>query len=169
MVSGAPLPQGFQTGKRGCRKQPFTPAEEYSAGMYTVGVRDHIMVAHSRRGEVFGASQGLHGATYVVSVEVEVEELDDHGIVADVGFLRELLRGVLDHLDGQNLDDHRAFEGKPATAECIARQIHRELGRRLPVRAGTTLAVTLEGSPISWARYRAPIRGATIPAESGIA
>jgi 6-pyruvoyl-tetrahydropterin synthase len=135
--------------------------------MYTVGVRDHIMVAHSRKGEVFGAGQGLHGATYVVSAEIEVEELDDHGIVADVGYLRELLRGVLEGIDGKNLDEHRAFEGKPATAELIARHVHRELGRRLPVRAGTTLAVTLEASPITWARYRAPVRGATIPTNEG--
>jgi 6-pyruvoyltetrahydropterin/6-carboxytetrahydropterin synthase len=138
--------------------------------MYSVGVRDHIMVAHSRKGEVFGPLQGLHGATYVVSVEIEVEELDSHGIVADVGLLKEQLRGVLDGLDGKNLDAHQAFEGKIATAEMIARHIHRELGRRLPVRAGTNLLVTLEGSPTTWARYRAPVRGATIPlGEGGVA
>jgi 6-pyruvoyl-tetrahydropterin synthase len=135
--------------------------------MYSVGVRDHIMVAHSRKGEAFGAAQALHGATYVVSVEVEVEELNDHGVVLEVSFLRELLRGVLDAIDYRNLDEHRAFEGKLATAELIARNIHRELGRRIPVRAGTTLSVTLEGSPVAWARYRAPVRGATIPSNEG--
>ena len=135
--------------------------------MYTVGVRDHIMVAHSRKGEVFGASQGLHGATYTVNAEVEIEELDEHGVVLDIGFLRERLRSVLDALDYKNLDQHKAFENKPATTELIARHIHRELGRKLPVVAGTTLSVTLHGSPVAWARYRAPVRGATMPPPQG--
>jgi 6-pyruvoyl-tetrahydropterin synthase len=130
--------------------------------MYTVGVRDHVLVAHSLRGEVFGPAQRLHGATYVVSVEVEREELDEHGIAIDIGFLRAKLREVLDAIDYRNLDDHPAFESGSSTTEHVARYIHRELGRRLPVVAGTTLTVTLDESPAAWARYRAPVRAASV-------
>jgi 6-pyruvoyl-tetrahydropterin synthase len=129
--------------------------------MYTVGVRDHIMVAHSLEGEMFGPAQRLHGATYTVSVEVEREELNPHGVVIDIALLRERLRDVLREIDYCNLDEHPAFDGKPSTTELIARHVHRELGRRLPVIPGTTLTVTLEESPVAWARYRAPVRGIT--------
>ena len=133
--------------------------------MYSVGVRDHIMVAHSLKGEVFGPAQRLHGATYTVCAELEREELDEHGIVIDIAVFRGTLRSVLRELDYQNLDEHPAFAERCSTSENIARHVHRELGRRLPVMAGTLLAVTLEESPVAWARYRAPVRGVTIVAE----
>src|SRR5262245_43060090 len=136
--------------------------------MYTVGVRDHMMVAHSLKGDVFGRAQQLHGATYVVSVEIEREELDEHGIAIDIGFARAKLREVLDDLDYRNLDNHPDFADKPSTTELIARHIHRELGRKLPVAAGTTLIVTLEESPAAWARYRAPVRSSSVrPSSAG--
>jgi 6-pyruvoyltetrahydropterin/6-carboxytetrahydropterin synthase len=125
--------------------------------MYTVGVRDHIQVAHSLPGEVFGAAQRLHGATYAVAVELEREELTDNGIVIEPVSFRRELRVVLDDLDHKNLDEHRAFQGKRSTTELVARHIHRELGRRLPLALSATLTVTLEGSPTTWARYRAPL------------
>jgi 6-pyruvoyltetrahydropterin/6-carboxytetrahydropterin synthase len=130
--------------------------------MYTVGVRDYILVAHSLSGEVFGPAQRLHGATYTVSVEVEREELSRDDIVLDISVLRDELRHVLSAIDYQNLDEHPAFREKRSTTELIARHIHRELGRRLPITAGGTLTVTLDESPVAWARYRAPVRGATI-------
>jgi 6-pyruvoyl-tetrahydropterin synthase len=126
--------------------------------MYTVGVRDHILVAHSLHGEIFGPAQRLHGATYTVGVELEREELTDDGIVIDIAVLRQHLRGVLDDLDYKNLDEHPAFQGKPSSTELIARHIHRELGRRLPLTSGGSLTVTLDESPVAWARYRAPLR-----------
>ena len=132
--------------------------------MYTVGVRDHISIAHSLSGEAFGPAQRLHGATYTVSVEVEREELSSEDIVLDIGSLREELRNVLSSLDYQNLDEHPAFREKRSTAEMIARHIHRELGRRLPITLGGTLIVTLDESNVAWARYRAPVRGATLNA-----
>ncbi|KYF72857.1 6-pyruvoyl trahydropterin synthase family protein [Sorangium cellulosum] len=134
--------------------------------MYTVGVRDHIMVAHSLKGEQFGPAQRLHGATYTVTAEVDREELSPLGQVLETSVLRDCLRGVLAEIDYRNLDEHPAFEGKRSTPELIARHIHRELGRKLPVNAGTALSVTLHESPLVWVRYRAPIRGASImPAE----
>jgi 6-pyruvoyltetrahydropterin/6-carboxytetrahydropterin synthase len=132
------------------------------APMYTVGVRDHIFIAHTLPGEVFGPAQRLHGATYTVSIEVEREELSRDDIVLDMGVLREELRHVLSTLDYQNLDEHPAFREKRSTTELVARHIHRELGRRLPITLGGMLTVTLDESPIAWARYRAPVRGATM-------
>jgi 6-pyruvoyltetrahydropterin/6-carboxytetrahydropterin synthase len=73
--------------------------------MFVVGVSDHIMVAHSLRGETFGPAQRLHGATYDVRVEVLAPELDADGIVVDIGLLRTVLRETLTPLDYQNLDD----------------------------------------------------------------
>jgi 6-pyruvoyltetrahydropterin/6-carboxytetrahydropterin synthase len=130
--------------------------------MYTVGVRDHIMVAHSLHGDVFGPAQRVHGATYVVSAEVEQEELDTHGIVCDIGLLRSRLRAVLDDLDYRNLDDHAGFEPGRSTTELIARYVHRELGRKLPLRPGTMLTVVLDESPVAWVKYRAPIRAVSV-------
>jgi 6-pyruvoyl-tetrahydropterin synthase len=136
--------------------------------MYTVGVRDYILVAHSLAGAVFGPAQRLHGATYTVSVELEHEELSPDDIVIDIGVLRDELRHVLSTLDYQNLDEHPAFREKRSTTELVARHIHRELGRHLPITRGGTLTVTLDESPVAWARYRAPLRGATIaPDEEG--
>lgn len=135
----------------------------YARRMYTVGVRDHILVAHSMKGEVFGPAQRLHGATYAVTVELEREELDEHGIVIDIGVLRAKLREVLDELDYRNLDDHPAFAGHSSTTEHVARHIHRELGRRIAGHASVTLTVTLDESPNAFARYRAPVRGASMP------
>jgi 6-pyruvoyltetrahydropterin/6-carboxytetrahydropterin synthase len=129
--------------------------------MYSVGVRDHIMVAHSLAGEVFGPAQRVHGATYTVSVEIERQELGPDGILCDIGLLRKELRAVLDGLDYRNLDEHPAFPGRRSTTELIARYIHRELGPRLPFIAGVMLTITLDESPAAWARYRAPV-GPTI-------
>jgi 6-pyruvoyl-tetrahydropterin synthase len=130
--------------------------------MYTVGVRDHIMVAHSLKGDEFGPAQKLHGATYTVAIELEREELGPNGIVIDIALLRSRLRGVLSDLDYRNLDEHPAFADHHSTTELLARHIHRELGRRLPAAAGATLTVTLDESPVAWARYRAPIRGTSV-------
>lgn len=126
--------------------------------MYTVGVRDHIMVAHSLPGEVFGPAQRLHGATYTVSAEISREELNDSGIVVDIGELGQKLHEVLAELHYHNLDEHPAFAGKRSTTELIARHVHRELGRRLPVNTSATLTITLDESPVAWARYAAPLR-----------
>jgi 6-pyruvoyltetrahydropterin/6-carboxytetrahydropterin synthase len=130
--------------------------------MYTVGVRDHIMVAHSLPGEVFGPAQRLHGATYTVSAEVAREELNDAGIVVDIALLRSELRAVLAEIDYANLDEHPAFQGRRSTTELIARHVHRELGRRLVFNTGTTLTITLDESPVAWARYAAPIRAGSV-------
>ena len=88
--------------------------------MFVVGVSDHIMIAHSLRGETFGPAQRLHGATYEVRVEVLAPELDADGIVVDIGLLRTVLRETLAPLDYQNLDDLPEFAGENTTTEFSA-------------------------------------------------
>jgi 6-pyruvoyl-tetrahydropterin synthase len=121
--------------------------------MYVVGVSDHIMDAHSLRGETFGPAQRLHGATYEVKVEVLAPELDADGIVIDIGLLRTVLRETLAPLDYQNLDEVPALAGQNTTTEFLCHWIHEALGRRLGPRPDARLRVTLVESPNAWAAY----------------
>ncbi|HEV8346466.1 MAG TPA: 6-carboxytetrahydropterin synthase [Vicinamibacterales bacterium] len=91
--------------------------------MYSITVREHIMIAHSLRGEVFGPAQRLHGATYLVDVELRRPQLDENGIVVDIGRAAETLRVVLAGLTYRNLDDDPAFTGQNTTTEFLARVI----------------------------------------------
>lgn len=91
--------------------------------MYSVTVRDHIMVAHSLKGDVFGPAQGLHGATYVVDVELKRRDLDANGIVVDIGRASDALRRVLADLNYRNLDEVPALAGRNTTTEVLARVV----------------------------------------------
>jgi len=91
--------------------------------MYSVTVRDHIMIAHSFRGAVFGPAQRLHGATFVVDVEFRSPELDENGIVIDIGRATDTLRKILADLNYRNLDDEPAFKGRNTTTEVVAKTI----------------------------------------------
>src|SRR3569832_1119911 len=91
--------------------------------MYTVRVRDHFMIAHSFRGDVFGFAQKLHGATYVVDVEFRSPELDADGIVVDIGLVTEILHKVLGELNYRNLDEEASLKGRNTTTEVLARTI----------------------------------------------
>lgn len=128
--------------------------------MYTVTVSDHIMIAHSLRGEVFGPSQRLHGATYVVDASFRAEHLDPDGIVVDIGLVATQLRQVLDTLDRRNLDDVAPFDKTNSTTEAVARHIADQLAAGAVSGAlgpsGSKLAgiaVTLHESPTAWATY----------------
>ena len=132
--------------------------------MFTVSVRDHVMIAHSLRGEVFGPAQQLHGATYVVEVELRRPELDAHGIVADIGRATSLLGEVLEPLRYQNLDAVPALAGLNTTTEALAKWIHDRLRER--IRAGAlgagsegiqTLRVCLRESHVAWAAFEGPL------------
>ena len=128
--------------------------------MFTVGVRDHVMIAHSFRGEVFGPAQRLHGATFVVDVEFRCAAIDEHGIVVDIGRAHEQLKEALAELNYRNLDELPAFAGRNTTTEFLARHI---LGRvRDAIKAGrlgpggenvTGLKVTLRESHVAWASF----------------
>lgn len=128
--------------------------------MFTVCVRDHFMIAHSFRGEIFGPAQRLHGATYIVDAELGRERLDAHGIVVDIGRARAVLREVLAGLDYRNLDDDPAFAGENTTTEFLAKLVFDRLAAR--IRAGelgetppTRLRVVLRESHVAWAAYEA--------------
>lgn len=128
--------------------------------MYTVCVRDHMMIAHSFRGEVFGPAQRLHGATYVVDVEFRRPELDEDGIVVDIGRAGSALHEVLAALNYRNLDGQSEFSGRNTTTEFLARTVFDRLQQA--IRSGalgpsaaaiTAMRVTLHESHVAWAAY----------------
>lgn len=128
--------------------------------MYSVGVRDHIMIAHSLEGAVFGPAQRLHGATYVVDLELRRAALDAHGIVVDIGRAGELLRSVLGGLNYRNLDEDSAFAGRNTTTEILARVIFDRVAEHIGAgalgpgsEALCAMKVTLNESHIAWAAY----------------
>lgn len=132
--------------------------------MFTVSVRDHVMIAHSLRGAVFGPAQQLHGATYVVEIELRRPELDANGIVADIGRATSLLSEVLDPLRYQNLDAVPALAALNTTTEALAKWIHDRLRERIgagalgPGAEGIkTLRITLRESHVAWAAYEGPL------------
>ena len=114
--------------------------------MYSVTVADHMMVAHSLRGEAFGPAQALHGATYVVEATFRRDDLDPDGIVVDIGLAAAALRDVVGALSYRNLDDDPAFAGVNTTTEVLARHVADELADRL---ADGTLGPTPPASPRS--------------------
>src|SRR5882724_8238622 len=91
--------------------------------MYTVRVRDHFMIAHSFRGEVFGPAQKLHGATYVIDVEFRSTSLDETGIVVDIGLATDAVHKILNELNYKNLDDDPSLKGRYSTTEVLARTV----------------------------------------------
>jgi 6-pyruvoyltetrahydropterin/6-carboxytetrahydropterin synthase len=91
--------------------------------MYSVTVRDHMMIAHSFRGEVFGPAERLHGATYVVDVEFRRPDLDTSGIVVDIGRAGAVLKGALSEINYRNLDELPVFSGRNTTTEVLARWV----------------------------------------------
>jgi 6-pyruvoyl-tetrahydropterin synthase len=132
--------------------------------MFEVTVSDHIMVAHSLRGEVFGPAQALHGATYVVEASFARADLDADGIVLDIGRATEALAAVLADLAYRNLDEVESLAGLNTTTEVLCREIADRLCARvhdgsLGATAGdlTRVRVTLRETPTAWASYeRAP-------------
>jgi 6-pyruvoyl-tetrahydropterin synthase len=128
--------------------------------MFSVTVRDHMMVAHSFRGEVFGPAQRLHGATFLVDATFRRADLDADGIVVDIAAAAGELNAVVAELNLRNLDDEPAFAGTNTTTEVLARAIADRLAERALAGAlgagGRELAgvtVTLHESHIAWASY----------------
>ena len=113
--------------------------------MFSVTVRDHMMIAHSLHGEAFGPAQALHGATYVVDATFRRAELDADGIVLDIGRATEELRGVVSELNYRNLDDEPALAGMNTTTEVLARLIADRLAERAHAGALGEAARTLDG------------------------
>ena len=126
---------------------------------YSVTVRDHMMIAHSFTGEMFGPAQRLHGATFVVDATFRAAALDADGVVVDIGRASDALRGILSSLSYRNLDDEPEFAGVNTTTERLCSVIAERLvdaardgglgGRR----ALTAIEVTLHESHIAWASF----------------
>lgn len=132
--------------------------------MYTVCVRDHLMIAHSFRGETFGPAQRLHGATYVVDLELRRPDLDPDGVVVDIARAGACLREVLGELNYRNLDELPEFAGRNTTTEFLAREIFDRVAARIeegqmgPNAAGLdSMRVTLHESPVAWASYEGSV------------
>jgi 6-pyruvoyl-tetrahydropterin synthase len=132
--------------------------------VFSVTVRDHMMIAHSFRGEVFGPAQRLHGATYVVDATFRRAALDADNIVVDIGRAAQELHAVMTELSYRNLDEEPAFAGMNTSTEALARVVADRLADR--VRAGALgdagreldgLIVTLHESHIAWASYERPL------------
>jgi 6-pyruvoyl-tetrahydropterin synthase len=132
--------------------------------VFSVNVRDHMMIAHSLRGETFGPAQRLHGATYVVDATFRRAALDADDIVIDIGLASEALRVVLAELTYRNLDDEPALAGMNTTTEVLARLIADRLADLLLTGPGAesargldSLVITLHESHIAWASYERPL------------
>jgi 6-pyruvoyl-tetrahydropterin synthase len=134
--------------------------------MFTVCIRDHIMIAHSLQGEVFGPAQRLHGATYVIDVEFRRPALDRDGVVVDIGRGRQALRALLAELDYRNLDEAPEFAGLSTTTEFLAKAIFDRMAA--DIRAGklgegarglTGMRVILRESHLAWAAYEGELAG----------
>jgi len=132
--------------------------------VFAVEVRDHIMIAHSFRGAVFGPAQALHGATFVVDVAFMAEELDANGIVVDIGQAHEALKAVLAPLNYRNLDEVPAFKGQNTTTEFLTKHIFDRLAEA--ARAGSlgrdgnelkAIRVTVSESHVARAWYEASL------------
>ena len=132
--------------------------------MYSLTIRDHVMIAHSLRGEVFGPAQGLHGATFVVDVTFMRPELDEDGVVVDIGRASQEVARALEDLRYRNLDEVPAFAGRNTTTEVLAREIFERLARATRdgnlgdgARGITALRITLTESPVAWASYEGQV------------
>jgi 6-pyruvoyl-tetrahydropterin synthase len=133
--------------------------------MFALTVRDHIMVAHSFRGEIFGPAQKLHGATFIVDLELRREVLDQDGLIADIGALTQLLHQVLEPLNYRNLDEVPEFSGKNTTTEFLAKTIYDRVRSRIlegalgsdAGRGFHSLRINLGESHVAWASYDGPV------------
>jgi 6-pyruvoyltetrahydropterin/6-carboxytetrahydropterin synthase len=132
--------------------------------MFSVGIRDHVMIAHSFHGDLFGPAQRLHGATYVVDVVLSCEVLGPDNVVVDIARAGDALRAELGKLSFQNLDDLPEFKGVNTTTEYLARWVFDRIAAA--ARAGalgpggervTALKVTLHESHVAWASYESDL------------
>jgi 6-pyruvoyltetrahydropterin/6-carboxytetrahydropterin synthase len=132
--------------------------------MYTVSVRDHIMIAHSFKGELFGIAQALHGATYVIDVEFRRESLDENNVVVDIGRASEALKTIANEFNFKNLDVQPELAGQNTTTEFMCRAIYDRMALRASrgeLGPGSerlhSLKVTLHESHVAWASFEAPL------------
>jgi 6-pyruvoyl-tetrahydropterin synthase len=121
--------------------------------MYKIKIRDHILIAHSLKGKVFGPAQKMHGATYVIDVIFKSKELTPDNIVFDIGLAHDILKEVIKPLNYQNLDDIPQFKGKITTTEFMAKYIHDCVKEKVPSVFKGSIEVELAESHVAWAGY----------------
>ena len=128
--------------------------------MYRLCVRDHFMIAHSFKGEIFGPAQRTHGATYVVDVVFQRPELDEDGLVIDIGLASETVKEVLAGYNFRNLDEEAEFSGKNTTTEFMAKAIFDKLAGAIgegkmghTARGITHMEIKLHESHVAWASF----------------
>ncbi|WP_438767969.1 6-pyruvoyl trahydropterin synthase family protein [Kushneria sp. TE3] len=128
--------------------------------MYSLTVRDHVMIAHSFNGQIFGPAQKLHGATYIVDVTFKRADLDQDDLIVDIGLASQTLSDVLSDINMQNLDEIEEFKGRNTTTEFMARVIFDRMAASIEAdqlgetgKGLTALNVTLHESHIAWASY----------------
>ena len=138
--------------------------------MYSLTVRDHIMIAHSFKGAVFGPAQKLHGATFICDLEMRRKSLDADGLIVDIGMASALLSEILKPLNYRNLDEVPELAGSNTTTEFLCGEIHRRLSARIKDGALgeggkdlDSLKITLHESHLAWATFEGPLT----PVESG--
>jgi 6-pyruvoyltetrahydropterin/6-carboxytetrahydropterin synthase len=133
--------------------------------MYSLAVSDHVMIAHSFVGEIFGPAQQLHGATFAVEMEVRRAQLDADGLVCDIGRALVTLKEILAALNYRNLDELPEFRGRNTTTEFLAGEIFRRVKARIsegalgPGTAGAlaALRIVVRESPVAWAAFEGPL------------
>jgi 6-pyruvoyl-tetrahydropterin synthase len=128
--------------------------------VFSVTVRDHMMIAHSLRGEVFGPAQQLHGATFLVDATFRRADVDQDGVVVDIGRASDALRAIVEALTYRNLDEDPSLKNVNTTTETLARVIADRLAERIlagalgdGARSLSAISVTLHESHIAWASY----------------
>jgi len=137
--------------------------------MFSLTVADHIMVAHSFRGEEFGPAQRVHGATFVVEAEFRAARLDQANLLVDIAAARVELRKILDAIDYRNLDTVPEFAGQNTSTEFLCHHVHGQLSAAVQDgrlgesgRKVEAIKVLLRESPLAWAAYEAPVSGTPV-------
>lgn len=126
--------------------------------MYSVKVRDHIMIAHSLPDPFFGPAANMHGATYVIDAEFTSEDLNAQNVVIDIGLAHDVLKKVLGQLNYQNLDEMEIFNGKLTTTEFLAKYVFDEVASSVKGSFSGKLKITLGESHVAWASYENTIQ-----------
>ncbi len=132
--------------------------------MYAVEIRDHVMIAHSIKGEAFGPAQKLHGATYVIDVSFARETLDSNDIVVDIGLATDVVKATLHQINFANLDEHPAFAGRRSTTEAVAKWVFDQIvgaikAGKLGAEASgiSQVKITLHESHVARASFEGPV------------
>ncbi|NER84081.1 MAG: 6-carboxytetrahydropterin synthase [Leptolyngbya sp. SIO1D8] len=125
--------------------------------MFSVTIRDHIMIAHSLKSEAFGPAQKMHGATYIIDATFQSKDLDENNIVIDIALAHKILKEVIAPLNYQNLDELPQFKNILTTTEYLAYYIHSKIAEKVNSQFNGNLKINLGESHVAWAGYEAII------------